>query len=269
MKFYKRDPDAAIAGMNQLTFEQRGAYNSLLDLLYSRDGDVPDDDNLVARMIGAHWREWGRLKRELIAAGKVWSEGGKLCANRVQEVLREAAETSQTQRRRVAERWQKSKKPNENKDRVIQRGNTNTPIATPIIDVIATAITSGASASARVDGGKGTRIPDGFLPNNTCLEKAERLGITVTSDMIASFADYWRSVPGARGRKCDWQATFRNFLDFPSHRKHANGKSRHTIRDSIEQAIAFRRFEDAQTKGGGGSGEERAALLPRLRKGAA
>ena len=54
MKFYYHRPDAAIAGMAELSLEQRGAYYSILDVLYSRDGIVPDDDRLVARMINVH-----------------------------------------------------------------------------------------------------------------------------------------------------------------------------------------------------------------------
>jgi Protein of unknown function (DUF1376) len=52
MHWYKRDPDAALAGMAELNFEQRGAYNSILDILYSRDGDLPDNDCVVARSAG-------------------------------------------------------------------------------------------------------------------------------------------------------------------------------------------------------------------------
>lgn len=107
MKFYKRDPDRALAGMAELTFEQRGAYNSLLDLLYSRDGDVPDDDERVARMLSCGKREWSRLKRSLIDLGKVWVKDGKIGAKRVQETINEAAEFSQKQRSNVLKRWAK------------------------------------------------------------------------------------------------------------------------------------------------------------------
>jgi uncharacterized protein YdaU (DUF1376 family) len=105
MKFYKRDPDRALAGMAELSFEERGAYNSLLDLLYSRDGDVPDDDERVARMLSCNKREWVRLKRALIGLGKVWVDEGKLCAKRVQETINEAAEFSSKQRSNVTRRW--------------------------------------------------------------------------------------------------------------------------------------------------------------------
>ena len=90
--WYKRDPHAALEGMSELTMEERGAYNSLIDVLYCRGGTVPDDDVLVARLIYCHWREWRALKKRLIAKGKVHIlEGGKITANRVQDCLREAA----------------------------------------------------------------------------------------------------------------------------------------------------------------------------------
>lgn len=131
MKFYKRDPDRALSGMAELSLKQRGAYNSLLDLLYSRDGDVPDDDQRVAKMMTCHWREWKAVKEELIALGKVWSEGGKLHAKRVQETIKEAARFSQDQSTRAASGWEKRKKDNENSGSDMPSGNASTPTATP------------------------------------------------------------------------------------------------------------------------------------------
>lgn len=119
MKWYKRDPDAALSGMAELTLEERGAYNSLIDLLYSRDGHVPDDDVLVARMIRCHWREWRRMKARLLARGKIKIEAGCLTARRVQEVLREAAEFSQKQRKNAESRWRST-------PRGVPRGNAST-----------------------------------------------------------------------------------------------------------------------------------------------
>lgn len=131
MKFYKRDPDRALSGMAELSLKQRGAYNSLLDLLYSRDGDVPDDDQRVARMMTCHWREWKAVKEELMALGKVWSEGGRLHAKRVQETIKEAARFSQDQSTRASSGWEKRKKDNENSDGEMPSGNASTPTATP------------------------------------------------------------------------------------------------------------------------------------------
>ena len=151
MKFYKRDPDRALAGMLELTFEQRGAYNSLLDLLYSRDGKVPDDDVRVARMMSAHWRQWRKLKKQLIEAGKIWVADGYLYANRVQETLKEAADFSQEQRKKAAKRWVKSENANKNNDPVMPPGNALTPTPTPTVNTIEPNGSIAADAASDLD----------------------------------------------------------------------------------------------------------------------
>lgn len=273
MKFYKRDPDRALAGMAEMNFEQRGAYNSLLDLLYSRDGDVPDDDARVSRMLSCHWRQWARLKAELIALGKVWVEGGKLHARRVQETLKEAADFSQEQRRKVAKRWEKSEKDNENKEADIPPGNTLTPTATPRVSVSNDTDFKSPDEPAprqKRKEDRGTRIPDDFWPDATSQAKARRIGIDLTIEHIGSFLDYWRSVPGAKGRKLDWQATYRNHLDFLANRKpHERPKpTQSTIADGFAKVravideVASRAAED-----GGTGGPENLVVLSGLRQG--
>jgi hypothetical protein len=72
MKCYIRDTDAAIAGMVELTLEQDAIYNRLLDILYNRDGLVPNSDALVARMIRIDVRIYKRIKQQLHSLGKLW-----------------------------------------------------------------------------------------------------------------------------------------------------------------------------------------------------
>lgn len=59
---------------------------------------------------------------------------------------------------------------------------------------------------------RGTRLPDDFQPLPAIRELALRLGFSDQrfEDEVDRFRDYWRAVPGARGRKLDWQATLRN-----------------------------------------------------------
>ena len=59
---------------------------------------------------------------------------------------------------------------------------------------------------------RGSRLPSGF-PTPECLDwcKQERPDLDVLS-LRDKFRDYWLAVPGARGRKLDWPATWRNFV---------------------------------------------------------
>jgi uncharacterized protein YdaU (DUF1376 family) len=84
VKWYKHDPSSALAGMIGLTVEERGAYYTLIDLLYARapHNDVTDD--LVIRALAVRPQVWRRLKAGLMAKGKVHETDGKLTANRVE-----------------------------------------------------------------------------------------------------------------------------------------------------------------------------------------
>ncbi len=71
IKWYKRDPDAALSGMMELSLEERGAYNTILDLIYSRGGNLPDDDRFLAGWMRCDLRIWRRIKCRLIERGKI------------------------------------------------------------------------------------------------------------------------------------------------------------------------------------------------------
>lgn len=109
----------------------------------------------------------------------------------------------------------------------------------------------------------GSRVPEDFWPNATCISKADELGILVNRVVVDSFLDYWRSVPGAKGRKLDWDATFRNHLDFLASKRNRNG-NHNNIRDSIDEALRFRRWEESRSSGEGG--EEDSPRLSGLRE---
>lgn len=210
MHWYKRDPDAALAGMAELTFEERGAYNSILDLLYSRDGDVPDDDVRVARMIACHWRTWAALKARLIELGKLRIEDGKITARRVQETLKEASELSEKQRKKAAQRWQKEKSPNENNATSDATGNASTSTATPKVEEQ----DSGAAAptAKRVKRVKRERkyqsaLPDAFEPN---YEAATRVNLS-RREGEREFVKF-KNHALQTGRTCvNWQAAWANW----------------------------------------------------------
>lgn len=71
---------------------------------------------------------------------------------------------------------------------------------------------------------RGSRIPEDFLPDASCQALAESLLMDIRESQTAfeKFMDHWRGVPGQRGCKLDWQATFRNWLR--SEAKYSKGK---------------------------------------------
>lgn len=78
LRWYKRDPNAALAGMMELTLEERGAYNTVLDLIYSHDGSVDDDERFIAGWLRCDVRVWRRIRAKLIDLGKLYVDGPSL-----------------------------------------------------------------------------------------------------------------------------------------------------------------------------------------------
>lgn len=68
-------------------------------------------------------------------------------------------------------------------------------------------------ASAATAGGKGSRLSPGWMPDPKVIEqmRAECSSLDLKAEH-AVFTDYWIAQPGARGRKSDWNATWRNWM---------------------------------------------------------
>lgn len=73
--------------MKRLNLEQRGAYNTVIDLIYFRGGNLDDDDRELAGWMRCDVRVWKRLKAELIEAGKLYIDDGQIRNPRADEVL--------------------------------------------------------------------------------------------------------------------------------------------------------------------------------------
>lgn len=62
---------------------------------------------------------------------------------------------------------------------------------------------------------RATRVPEPFLIDDAMIEwaKAQAVDSRAALERITeSFVDYWRGIPGAKGRKTDWPATWRNWV---------------------------------------------------------
>lgn len=67
-------------------------------------------------------------------------------------------------------------------------------------------------SSSRSPAARGTRLPIDELPKDwRTFCQSERPDLDPDS-VFARFADYWRGQPGAKGRKSDWLATWRNWV---------------------------------------------------------
>jgi 5-methylcytosine-specific restriction endonuclease McrA len=70
----------------------------------------------------------------------------------------------------------------------------------------------GVGAPKGAETARGSRLPEDWHPVPDYNPGAYGLTFEQHEAELAKFRDYWRSVPGAKGRKTDWPATWRNWM---------------------------------------------------------
>ena len=110
-------------------------------------------------------------------------------------------------------------------------------------DVVADAPTAPAKAKPKRKV-TGTRLPDGWFPSRTDanLRTERESGLTdrELQDALDNFRDYWAAQPGQRGRKADWDATWRNWVRRVSKQHHPRRQDQTTqiLADAMARANA-------------------------------
>lgn len=119
LPYHKRYHSDALAGMMPLTLEERGAYNTLLDLMYDRGGPLIDNERLLAGYMNCSVRKWRQIRADLLAKGKISiNRDGDIINSRARK---EIENQSKTHRKLIEAgskggrtRAEKEKIPNEN-----------------------------------------------------------------------------------------------------------------------------------------------------------
>lgn len=97
--------------------------------------------------------------------------------------------------------------------------------------------------SAPPPGGRGTRLPEGWMPKPETVAKIREEVPTATSEQIKSqherFSDHWRSSTGRNATKRDWDGAWRNWMREATDR----GKLGAQIVNGFDHAAAMARAE--------------------------
>lgn len=121
LPYHKRYHSDALAGMLPLTLEERGAYNTLLDLIYDRGGPLIDNERLLAGYMNCSVRKWRQLRADLLEKGKIAiNRDGQIANSRARKEIENQSKTH----RKLIEAGAKGgrtraaneKKPNENSE---------------------------------------------------------------------------------------------------------------------------------------------------------
>lgn len=121
LPYHKRYHSDALAGFMALTLEERGAYQTLLDMMYDRGGPLIDNERLLAGYMNCSIRKWRQIREQLLAKQKISITSDGQITNR--RARKEIENQSKTQRKLIEAgakggrtRAENEKKPNENSE---------------------------------------------------------------------------------------------------------------------------------------------------------
>lgn len=210
--------DAFMADTSHLGALETGAYMALLMASWRiEDGGLPDDDVMLARMARCTPREWKRV-RQLVMPFWTMCQDAKWRQKRLEIERETAREKSQSAGRAAKARWLKNNKLGDaDAERTQCEGvcesHATTSTSTSIReDPPSSPPTGGATMetpNVPKRGSIGTRLDPDWHP--TAEDRAYAEGLGLNPDVVGEeFRNFWVGVPGAKGRKLDWPATFRN-----------------------------------------------------------
>lgn len=209
-----------------LRTEGHGAYLLLISHYWTTGGPLPDDDDHLSAVTKLEANRWQTLKQTLAkfftVTDGLWRHG------RIDAELERAVSISDARRKAGKNGGKASAR---TRAKVSTQANTE---ATPQANTEAnTEATTEASEQQNAtpsqpqspiekkeppNGGskenRGTRLPDNWAPSATLRQWCVDEGYS-DADVQAEldkFRDYWPAQPGAKGRKADWDATFRNWM---------------------------------------------------------
>jgi uncharacterized protein YdaU (DUF1376 family) len=186
-----------------MTAAEMGVYITIIAMIYERAGPIKADDTAkLARLCGTSASALKGILERLIADEKLTLIDGMISNRRAELVIKNVMSKSEVARASVEARWAKrstksiSEEYERNTDAILTKAKAKDKKDKP----------NGLSK-------KGCRLPDDWIPKHDDWHPArERLGYERAQAELDKFYDYWRGVPGNRGVKLDWDATWRNWV---------------------------------------------------------
>ena len=112
LPYYKRYPNDFLSGTMGMSLELKGAYAIILDLIYARDGGLPDDARFLAGVLGCSVRKWKSLRDDLVSRGKLVVEN---------EIISNSRATFELETRRRFQDQQRENRSASNKNKAQQK----------------------------------------------------------------------------------------------------------------------------------------------------
>lgn len=241
--FYRRDPSKALSGMIGLSLEERGVYNTVLDLLYSTWRPLEDDRAFLANWCGCAVQKLNPIVRRLIEKGRLitFEEGGRTyLSDEAFEAERSAVKGAGETRSGRAQIGEKSGEVGEKSASVEQNPGLLEPSDEEKQRLAALEKNRGEKKDPPTPQGGRRKpkrsIPDGF-PEQPLIDEQQAKARAVGANIdIANQAERFRNWSISKdSRYADWPATWRNWCD-------------RAIRDAPKTAVASLAQRQAQAQ---------------------
>lgn len=211
LPYYKAYPRDFIEGTIGMPFELKGAYRLVLDLIYMQGGKLPDDPRYISGLLGCSLRKWKSLREQLVQMGKL-DVSGEFLTNKRAEKEVETLAKHQEQQRENASRPRKNNDLEKPSLRHTEPESYNTPYNPP---------DRGRDNDKEKPPPRGSALPKDWTLSKQLGNWAVDQGLSELEvrKEAERFRDYWIAQPGAKGRKKDWDATWRNWIRTALERK--------------------------------------------------
>lgn len=219
--FYRRDPSKALSGMIGLSLEERGVYNTVLDLLYSTWRPLEDDRAFIANWCGCAVQKLNPIIRRLIEKGRLitFDEGGRTYlsdeAFETERTTVKGASPTRSGRGQIGEKsgevGEKSAGVGQNPALLGDRNEENQS------DASLEKSREEKNNPPTPQGGRRKPkrpIPDGFPTAEAIAEQQAKARAAGANVDIANQAERFRNWSESKdARYADWPATWRNWCD--------------------------------------------------------
>ncbi len=244
---------------SSLSVSEHGAYLLLL-LEYYRKGPLPDDIGRLNRICRATTQDDQSAVSNVADEFFPVNGDGRRHNKRADEEIAKATEAirqmSEAGREGAARRWGKDGEPHAGNNgepygvpdrgehRVVDAGGDadgdadGDATTQPLTHLSAQPLSPSPKAEARQRSPKGSRLPSDWQPSESLKAWAinKRPGLDL-QEVVEKFTDHWISVPGAKGCKLNWDATFRNWVrrELPGQKRDVGGGDVNKIIRDIEE----------------------------------
>lgn len=223
VKFF---PSDWLTGTRGMSAAETGVYITLLMMMYEKGGAIPLNASKLARLCGVPAAPFQKILDTLVSTEKVSIDGGMISNSRAKKELAAIKNRSDEAAKAASIRWDKDKE-NQRPENATASSPQSEQHATRAGDQIPDVRSQKeskpdrsspidnpvGSTSPKAKPNRGARLPtDWKLPKkwgDWALTEFPHLTADDVRRMGEDFRDYWVSIPGSKGTKLDWEATWR------------------------------------------------------------